>query len=92
MSYLQLADGTKVDVFGKGGGEQLARDTGTPFIGAIPMDPSVREGGDSGEPIVISNPESEAAKALEMIAGEVAAKVSIAAMQQENLIPIEFVD
>jgi len=91
MSYLELPDGTRVDVFGSGGGERLARETGIPFLGVIPMDPSVRKGGDTGEPIVISLPESKVAKALTRIAGEVAAKVSIAAIKGENVIPIDMI-
>ena len=91
MSYLDLPDGTRMDVFGTGGGEKLAQQTGVPFIGAIPMDPNVRIGGDSGKPIVISDPESPVAKALEAIAGEVAAKVSIAALSQDNVVPIDMV-
>ena len=57
MSYLELPDGTRMDIFGSGGGARLAQEAGVPFIGAIPMDPSVRQGGDSGKPVVISNPE-----------------------------------
>jgi ATP-binding protein involved in chromosome partitioning len=91
MSYLELPDGSHVDVFGTGGGEKLAQQTGVPFIGTIPLDPNVRVGGDNGKPIVISHPESPVAKALEMIAGDIAAKVSIAALSQENVIPIEMV-
>ncbi|MCJ7702438.1 MAG: Mrp/NBP35 family ATP-binding protein [Anaerolineales bacterium] len=91
MSYLELEDGTRVDVFGAGGGERLAKEAGVPFIGAVPMDPSVRQGGDAGKPIVISDPESAAARALSKISGDVAAKVSIAAMEQENVIPIEMI-
>lgn len=91
MSYLELEDGTRVDVFGAGGGERLAKEAGVPFIGAVPMDPSVRQGGDAGKPIVISDPESAAARALSKISGDVAAKVSIAAMKQENVIPIEMI-
>jgi ATP-binding protein involved in chromosome partitioning len=91
MSYLELPDGNRVDVFGSGGGERLAHETGTPFIGAIPMDPFVREGGDTGKPVVIFAPESAVANALEKIAGEVAAKVSMAAIEQENVIPIEMI-
>lgn len=91
MSYLELPDGNRVDVFGSGGGERLAHETGTPFIGAIPMDPSVREGGDTGKPVVIFAPESAVAKSLEKIAGEIAAKVSMAAIKQENVIPIEMI-
>lgn len=91
MSYLELPDGTRVDVFGTGGGERLAQATGVPFIGAVPMDPTVRQGGDAGKPIVISSPDSAAARALVKIAGDVAAKVSIAALQQENVIPIDLI-
>ncbi len=91
MSFLELPDGTKMDVFGSGGGEKLAQETGVPFIGAIPMDPSVREGGDSGKPVVITHPDSPVAKALKAVAEDLAAKVSVAAMRQDNVIPIEFV-
>ncbi len=91
MSYLELPDGTKMDVFGSGGGEKLAQETGVPFIGAIPLDPTVREGGDSGKPVVITHPESAVAKALKAVAEDLAARVSVAAMRQDNVIPIEFV-
>jgi ATP-binding protein involved in chromosome partitioning len=91
MSYLELPDGTRVDVFGTGGGERLAHAAGVPFIGAVPMDPTVRQGGDTGRPIVISNPDSAAARALAEIAGDVAAKISMAALEQDNVIPIDLV-
>lgn len=91
MSYLELPDGTRMDVFGSGGGEKLARETQVPFIGAIPMDPAVRVGGDSGKPIVVDNPDSVVAVALKRIAEDVAAKLSVAAMKQENVISIDMV-
>ncbi|MBC8332786.1 MAG: Mrp/NBP35 family ATP-binding protein [Anaerolineae bacterium] len=91
MSFLELPDGTKMDIFGSGGGEKLAKEAGVPFIGAIPMDPTVRQGGDSGKPVVVSHPDSPVAKALRAIAEDVAAKVSVAALRQDNVIPIEFV-
>jgi ATP-binding protein involved in chromosome partitioning len=91
MSYLELPDGTRVDVFGTGGGERLAHASGVPFIGAVPMDPTVRQGGDTGRPIVISNPDSAAARALAAIAGDVAAKISMAALKQDNVISIDMV-
>jgi ATP-binding protein involved in chromosome partitioning len=91
MSYLELPDGSRIDVFGQGGGERLAREAGVPFIGSIPMDPAVRSGGDSGEPIVIMQPDSPAGRALEAIAADVAAKVSVAAIRQSGMIPIEMV-
>jgi ATP-binding protein involved in chromosome partitioning len=58
MSFLELPDGTRMDVFGSGGGQRLAQESGVAFIGAIPMDATVREGGDSGVPVVVSAPDS----------------------------------
>ena len=81
MSYLVLPDGSEMDVFGKGGGKKLADQMGVPLIGSIPMDADVRVGGDSGVPIVVSNPEAAAAKALQAIASDIAAKLSVASMQ-----------
>lgn len=92
MSYLELEDGTRVDVFGTGGGERLALETGVPFFGAIPLDPEIRVGGDAGKPIVISHPDSTVAKALDKIACDIAAKVSMAALSGDNLIPIDVVE
>jgi len=91
MSYLELPDGTRMDIFGSGGGQMLARDAGVPFIGAIPMDPTVRQGGDSGVPVVISNPDSPVSQALRSISEQVAAKISVAAVQGSNFIPINLV-
>jgi ATP-binding protein involved in chromosome partitioning len=91
MSFLELPDGTRMDIFGTGGGERLAQASGVPFIGAIPMDPAVREGGDKGVPVVISHPESPVSKALHSIAEDVAARISVAAVQQSNFIPINLV-
>ena len=79
MSYLTLPDGSKMDVFGQGGGEKLANAAGVPFLGSIPMNPNVRIGGDSGKPIVVSDPESDAAKAMQALSEMIAAKVSVMA-------------
>ncbi len=91
MSYLELPDGTHMDVFGSGGGQKLAHESGVPFIGAVPMDPAVREGGDTGVPVVISKPDSPVARALIAVAEDIAAKVSVAAVQQSNVIPINMI-
>ena len=91
MSYLELPDGSRMDIFGQGGGERLAEEAGVPFIGSIPMDPAVRAGGDSGKPVVITQPDSPVARALEAVAADVAAKVSVAAIKQSGMIPIELV-
>jgi ATP-binding protein involved in chromosome partitioning len=91
MSYLELPDGTRMDIFGSGGGERLAREAGVPFIGAIPMDPAVRAGGDAGKPVVVTNPDSPVAISMTNIAQDVAAKVSVAAVRQANFVPINLV-
>ena len=91
MSYLELPDGSRMDIFGTGGGERLAREAGVPYIGAVPMDPSVREGGDNGKPVVISRPDSPVAKALTAIADDVLAKINAGDFQQENAIPINII-
>jgi ATP-binding protein involved in chromosome partitioning len=63
MSWLALPDGTRMEVFGSGGGQAVADSlsalTGTrvPLLGQIPLDTAVREGGDSGRPVVLTKPE-----------------------------------
>jgi ATP-binding protein involved in chromosome partitioning len=93
MSYLITPKGERLDVFGQGGGEQLAKDTDVDFVGNIPLDPEVRVGGDNGNPIVISQPQSQAAISLIGIADDIA-KISTtqAEAQQNNSIPIEIVE
>lgn len=81
MSYLETPDGEKMDIFGAGGGERLAQMAGVPFIGAIPIDPQVRKGGDEGMPVVLSHPDSAVSKAMVEIAEKIAAQVSIKALQ-----------
>ena len=60
--------GEVTDVFGTGGGEQLARELELPFLGRIPLDAAVTKSGDLGLPIVLQAPESEAAQALNDLA------------------------
>lgn len=91
MSYLELPDGSKLDVFGQGGGERLARESGVAFLGSIPIDPSVREGGDSGVPVVASHAESPVAKAIVAVTEAVAARVSVTA-RASNAIPVQTSD
>jgi len=92
MSYLELPDGTRMDIFGSGGGAELARATETTFLGNIPMDQNVRIGGDIGKPIVVSYPDSPVAKALTEITQKIAAKVSVAALSGKNELPINIVE
>jgi ATP-binding protein involved in chromosome partitioning len=80
-------------IFGTGAGEKLATDYQTEYLGTIPMDANVRVGGDSGQPIVVAYPQSEAAAALNEVARKVAARVSVLTLQKqsEGVIPIQMV-
>ena len=64
--------GKTTDVFHRGGGAQMSRDVGVPYLGAIPLDPDVVAGGDNGRPIVIDRPDSNAAKVYADIAIQLA--------------------
>jgi ATP-binding protein involved in chromosome partitioning len=68
------------DIFGSGGGEKTAQELGIPLLGCIPLEISLRQGGDRGIPIVIAEPESVSAKALKAVAMAIAGKVSVAAL------------
>ncbi len=91
MSYLELPDGTRMDVFGSGGGEELARASGEAFLGSIPLDPVVRQGGDQGQPIVMAHPDSPTSHALVSVARAVAAKLSILSFQGSGGVPINVI-
>jgi ATP-binding protein involved in chromosome partitioning len=78
MSWLELPDGSRMELFGAGGGQavadSLSTSTGTKvaLLGQIPIDQRVREGGDSGEPVVLAAPKSAAAIALSQVADALA--------------------
>ena len=78
MSWLDLPDGTRMELFGSGGGQSvadsLAASTGTkvPLLGQIPIDQLVREGGDGGTPVVLSDPDAPAAVAMRRVADALA--------------------
>jgi len=80
MSYLLMPDGSKLDLFGIGGGRKLAERSKVPFLGEIPIEAAVRIGGDSGKPIALSHPSSAAAQSLTHIAEAMAAQISITAL------------
>ena len=70
MSGMTMPDGTVLNIFGEGGGEHVAErltqltDSDVKLLGSVPLDPKLREHGDTGTPVVISDPESPAAKAV----------------------------
>jgi ATP-binding protein involved in chromosome partitioning len=88
MSYFVPPDmpEKRYDIFGAGGGSSFADEMGVPFLGEVPLGIEVREAGDKGAPVVISNPESPQAKAFRRVAEEVARQVSIEAMKPELVI------
>lgn len=68
----------EADIFGHGGGERMAEELGVPFLGRVPIYQPIREGGDAGVPLMISEPDSPAARAFMAAAERTAARVSIA--------------
>ena len=80
MSYYQCTNcHHEADIFGHGGGEALAAELNVPFLGRLPVYQPIREGSDSGIPLVVAEPSSAAAKAFLTLAERAAAQVSIAA-------------
>jgi ATP-binding protein involved in chromosome partitioning len=76
--------GTMYDLFGRGGGQELADAAGIPLLGQIPLEIAVREGGDTGEPIVLIAPESAAALALVEVADRISERLAELASPQES--------
>lgn len=81
MSYLENPQtGEKTRVFGEGGGERTARDLQTAFLGEIPLDPVIRQGGDAGVPVVVGSPDSPTAREFLRISRTILARLE----QQES--------
>jgi ATP-binding protein involved in chromosome partitioning len=73
------------DIFGHGGGERMAAELGIPFVGRVPIYQPIREGSDSGVPLMIAEPESPAARAFMAAAERTAAQVSIASYSRPTI-------
>lgn len=71
MSWFRGDDGKAYEIFGSGGGRALAEQLDVPLLGQVPLVPELRAGGDTGHPIVVADPESEAAGAFGAIADRV---------------------
>ncbi|MFG1610052.1 Mrp/NBP35 family ATP-binding protein [Actinoplanes sp. NPDC049265] len=80
MSWLELPDGSRMEVFGTGGGQTVADSltktvgASVPLLGQVPLDTRVREAGDAGLPIVLEAPEAPAAQALDAVAAKLAVR------------------
>jgi ATP-binding protein involved in chromosome partitioning len=69
--------GKETPIFSHGGGRESAKKWEVPFLGEIPIDLRIREGGDAGRPLVLAYPDSAAAKQFKSVAGVLAQQVSI---------------
>jgi ATP-binding protein involved in chromosome partitioning len=86
MSYFVCPGcGTESDIFGTGGGETMAGSIDVPFLGRIPLYQPIREGGDSGVPLMIGDPDAPAARAITAAAERLAAQVSIASYTRPTI-------
>ena len=72
MSFFVCAHcGERTEIFSHGGGERAAQKLGVPFLGRIPIDPAIRDGGDTGHPIVVADPASPQSGAFREIAQKI---------------------
>jgi len=77
MSYFLCGHcGERTEIFSHGGGERAAAKLGIPFLGRVPIDPAIRDGGDSGNPIVVADPSSPQSAAFREIAQKIIAGVT----------------
>ncbi len=78
MSYFIAPDtGKRYEIFGTGGGQAFAQEIGVSFLGALPIDPRIAQGGDAGKPIVVADPTNPAAIAMREVAHKVASRISL---------------
>jgi ATP-binding protein involved in chromosome partitioning len=94
MSWLELPDGSRLDLFGTGGGQAVAESLGravgspVPLLGQVPVDVALRESGDSGLPVVLAAPDSAASVALRGVARTLARRARGLAGRPLGLSPV----
>jgi ATP-binding protein involved in chromosome partitioning len=71
MSYFITPQGERIDIFGSGGGDELAMELNVPLLGRVPLEAAVRQAGDEGNPVVVQFPDSPAGQAFVAIAEQV---------------------
>jgi len=71
MSWFTGEDGRRYEIFGAGGGQLLADDLGVPLLGQVPLVTALREGGDVGAPVTLTDPSGEASRAFDALASRV---------------------
>jgi ATP-binding protein involved in chromosome partitioning len=75
MSWFTGDDGKRYEIFGSGGGQELADSLGVPLVGQIPLIPALREGMDIGLPVTVSDPDGEASRAYLAMAERIATEL-----------------
>jgi ATP-binding protein involved in chromosome partitioning len=88
MSQMTLPNGDVIDVFGAGGTERTAAQFGLEFLGAVELDPAIREGGDKGLPVTLAGPDSKLAKDFFKVAEKVAERAKVLAANSESVLEI----
>lgn len=88
VPILGVVENMSGEVFGSGGGEGAAQLMEVEFLGTVGLDPRIRMGGDSGRPIVIDAPESEAAKSFRRLARKIASRISLLILQPAPAVKI----
>ena len=83
MSYFTGDDGTRYEIFGSGGGQSLASELGLALLSQIPLDPTLREGGDIGRPVVVDHPDSEVSRVFGLLADRIIAQGPARVYRQE---------
>ncbi|MGH3520421.1 MAG: Mrp/NBP35 family ATP-binding protein [Haloechinothrix sp.] len=93
MSWLETPDGSRMEIFGSGGGQtvadSLSKSVGStvPLLGQVPLDPRVREQGDAGTPIVLTDPDAPASQVMREAAGKLAVRARGLAGMMLNVSP-----
>jgi ATP-binding protein involved in chromosome partitioning len=83
MSWFTGDDGVRYEIFGAGGGAQLAAELGVALLARIPLDPRLRDGGDTGRPLVVSDPAAEASRVFAELAAAIIAQGPSRVYRQE---------
>jgi ATP-binding protein involved in chromosome partitioning len=88
MSYFVCGHcGERTEIFSFGGGEQAAKKFEVPFLGRIPLDPAIREGGDQGSPIMVKNPDSPQTQAFLQIVRTLVNQLEQAEGEESGSVP-----
>lgn len=94
MSWLEQPDGSRLEVFGSGGGQRVAESLGTaigapvPLLAQVPLDLALRAAGDEGEPVVTADPEAASARVLNELAGTLARRARGLAGRSLGISPV----